>query len=79
MLDVEGSEKEKIFSKFEKEYEKIKNNYTKNNILYRPNDRKIALAYKNYSITQSKPEIIETLIKAWEEFQFLTPIIDKII
>lgn len=79
MVDVEGGKKESFFSKYEQMFPRLSSEYKTQNIKYRPKERSsVALAYKRYPLSQSKPEVVAALKQAFTDFQFIVPQIDDI-
>jgi hypothetical protein len=83
LIEIEGKHKDLFLSLFDEEYGKIKNEYIDNDIIYRPENRKKAISYReldNYFRPDYKKEnklveeinkcnfIEESIEKVYEEF-----------
>lgn len=79
MVDVEGREANALLQRFDQLYPSIQAEYQKRGIAYRPSNRRLAIAWKTYSIPHNWQEIADVFIAAFEEFGFLEPEIDAVI
>ncbi|SDZ23441.1 PD-(D/E)XK nuclease superfamily protein [Tindallia californiensis] len=79
MIEVEGKEKENFFSLFQKEYEKMEGEYRERGISYRPDNRKIAIAYKRID-NYFRPDYVgeNKLIEELEHWKFIESAIDRV-
>lgn len=79
MLEAEGSLAESFLQMFDAYEETLKIDYAKKGISYRPGNRKQAIAFKKFPLTNNKniEEISPQLIAAVDEFSFLIPYIDE--
>lgn len=80
MVDVEGKEKDRFFSLFNEEYQKLESQYKEKGILYRPDDRKIAIAYRETD-NYFKPNYVgeNRFILEFKNFEFLEIVIDELL
>lgn len=79
MVDVEGKQAERFFGLFDNRYSDLVSKYQAHSIKYRPNDRKIAVAWKEYQLESIQfEEIGKRFRNALEEFSFLEPLIDEL-
>ena len=79
MVDVEGKQKDTFLTQFDQHYPALEAKYQSSGMEYRPSNRKFAIAWKKYPITQDIDEIAQIFKDAFEEFQFLTPEIDTVL
>ena len=80
MIDIEGKSRDKFLNIFDKEYEKIKDEYIKKNISYRPENRKIAIAYKildNYFRPDYKDK--NRLAEEIKDYKFIEDAIERVL
>jgi len=84
MVDVEGKQKDKFLEKFDNLHSSLKSEYHKHGIQYRPNSRKIAIAFKEYDF-QLFPEnvnrelLVSSFQKTIDDFVFLIEPIEQTI
>jgi len=80
MVDVEGRNRELFLTEFEKEYPELENYFTSNNISYRPDNRKNAIAHKIFE-NYFKPDYKEENMLPDEisKFRFLDEVIDDVL
>jgi hypothetical protein len=76
MVDVDSQQ---LIDLFHKVYPDIKHEYDARGITYRPSQRNIAIAWKEYTYDFSPETFGEAFVNAFKEFQFLTPYIDDIV
>ncbi|WP_341875946.1 PD-(D/E)XK nuclease family protein [Defluviitalea saccharophila] len=79
MIEIEGRHREVFLTLFDKEYEKIKDEYINKNIIYRPEDRKMAIAYRildNYFRPDYKEE--NRLAEEINKCKFIEEAIEKV-
>jgi hypothetical protein len=79
MADVEGKQANNFLALFEQRYPALKAEYEQREIIYRPNHRKFAIAWKSYPIVQELHQVAEVFLDALDEFRFLEPEIDAVI
>jgi hypothetical protein len=77
MIDVIHPDAEQFFDLFKPRYTLLKGRYEQLDLTYRPNNRPQALAWKSYPLDGDPDNIVKQLLHAYEEFAFLTPIIDE--
>lgn len=79
MVDVEGNQPERFFSLFDSRYSDLVSKYQAHSIKYRPYDRNIAVAWKEYQLESIQfDKIGKSFLNALEEFSFLEPLIDEL-
>ncbi len=78
-IDVERKQANDFLTRFAQRYPSLEPEYQRKDILYRPPNRKHALAYKRYPISQDIDQIAQVFIDAFAEFRFLEPEIDAVL
>jgi len=82
MIDVEGKNRELFLAEFEKGVlPQVRDRLTAQNIEFRPQRRRNAIAWKEYSIESNnlneKIELMKkTILQAWEDFAYLADYVD---
>jgi hypothetical protein len=79
MVDVESKRADEFLARFDSHYPSIETKYRERGIRYRPRNRKFAIAWKAYPITQDIDQVARTFIDAFTEFRFLEKEIDAIL
>jgi hypothetical protein len=80
MVDVEGRiNADEFQALFDKRYPDLALEYEKRGIQYKPRQRRIAIAWKEYAIPQDIKGVSQVFVDAFNEFQFLETEIDHII
>ncbi len=79
MVDV-GRLTSQLLSLFEARYPAEEAKYQQSGIQFRPRNRKIAIAWKKYTLESDEIDGIgNSFLAALDEFDFLTPVIDEVI
>ena len=79
MFDIEGKGARKYLALFDKKYPELIEAYRKRNIDYRPNHRKISIAWKTYVYDSPFIDWDQAFIDAFDDFAFLTPHIEEVL
>lgn len=78
VLQVDGTGTKHFLDHFDQCYPALEAEYRRRGIVYRPSERKRAIGWKEYSITQDIDQIAQVFIEAFDEFSFLEPEVDRI-
>lgn len=79
VLEVEKKNAGKFIESFKLQYDHLKKQYDELGLVFRPNIRPQALAWKSYPLDGNPENIARQLRCAFDEFSFLTPVIDNLI
>lgn len=79
VLDVEGKQNNDFLDRFDQRYPALEPTYKRREMIYRPSNRKVAIAHKIYPISQDIDEIAQVFIDAFEEFRFLEAEVDAVL
>ena len=79
MVDVESKRADEFLARFDARYPSLETDYRERGIRYRPPNRKNAIAWKAYPITQDIDQVARTFIDAFTEFRFLEKEIDTVL
>ena len=77
VVDVEENRSEEALAIFDVKCKKLEKTYALLGIEYRPKRRKIAIAFKEYSIEQSPNKVAEKFLET-RGIQILEPVIDEV-
>lgn len=79
MVDVEGRKVNETLALFANRYPQIESQYKQKGIDRCPQNRKNAIAFKKYKISQDINQIADVIIASFEEFSFLESEIDTVL
>jgi len=68
-----------FLEQIDEEYTKYQNQHALNGMIYRPPYRPVCIVLKNYNFDRSPASLETIFVQAIADFQFLVPIIDKIV
>jgi PD-(D/E)XK nuclease superfamily protein len=79
MVDVEGKRMAETLTVFASRYPSIESQYKQKGIQYCPQNRKNAIAFKKYRISQDINQIADIFLESFDEFRFLEAEIDTVL